>query len=54
VPDPCITLTNNGDGACDLVCRECGASSRLHPDETFVDQVRMFLDQHRHHARSMN
>jgi hypothetical protein len=38
----------SGIDAFDLVCRTCGKSSRLHPDESVLAQVRLFLDQHRH------
>lgn len=32
----------------DLICRTCGQTSRVHPSEGFVEQVRLFLSQHRH------
>ena len=40
-------VRRSGDGV-DLVCRICGESSRLHPDEPFITQLRIFLSQHRH------
>lgn len=32
----------------DLVCRVCGGTSRLNPRDKFVEQVRIFVAQHRH------
>lgn len=54
VPDPSIVLTQNTDGTFDLVCRECGGASRVHPDEPVIDQVRLFLKDHRHNQRARN
>lgn len=32
----------------DAVCRQCRGRSRLHPHESFTEQVRLFARQHRH------
>jgi hypothetical protein len=32
----------------DLVCDVCGGDARMHPAESWVGQVLLFLDLHRH------
>lgn len=46
--EPLVRLVRAPDGGLDFVCAICKGSSRLHPEERFVGQVELFLEQHRH------
>ena len=52
LPQACVAVVTGGPEAeqqrHDLVCTFCGGDGRLHPVEPCVEQVRIFLGQHRH------
>ena len=40
------TIERNDEGDFDLVCGRCGFTARMHPGESVVPQVEIFLAQH--------
>ena len=41
-----LSIERNDDGDFDVRCCRCGASNRMHPGESVVPQVEMFLASH--------